>query len=48
MKRILIIAAFLLLAETGCKLRGYGESGGPYGYQTQIVAAYAVPDTVAP
>lgn len=45
---MLLFTTFLLLAETGCKLKGFGDSGGPIAYQTQILNAYAVPSTVAP
>jgi len=49
MKRTLLITVCILLAIIGCKPSGYG-SGGPDlpTYQTTILLAYAIPQTVVP
>ena len=48
-RRVLIILLFFV-AEAGCKIKinAYEDYGGPIGYQTNILAAYATPNTVAP
>ena len=48
MKRLFILTVFFLLAVVGCKISGIPDDTGPIAYQTQILKAYAVPNTVAP
>ena len=47
MKRLIWPYVGLLAFLISCSLKGFNDSG-PIAYQTEILAAYAIPKTVAP